>query len=199
MTDQPPTNRRTFFVVLALFFAPLLVAFFLYYGTGWRPMGGTNKGELISPAVPLPEVPLKTAQGGNTDSTLLRKTWTLVYLSQSECNESCQVAVRAMRNVRQLLGKDMSRTAATMLLSGECCEEAFIKTNSDITLVRVDDEAGNKLLASFPVLDGVAALQSGRIFMVDPLGNLMMSYKPGVDPRDIYKDLKKLLGLSHIG
>ena len=46
-------GRRQLVVLAALFFVPLAVAFWLYYGPhGWRPAGGTNKGELIDPARP---------------------------------------------------------------------------------------------------------------------------------------------------
>ena len=46
-----------FLPVCALFFVPLALAFWLYYGgSHWRPAGSTNKGDLIDPAVPLPAV-----------------------------------------------------------------------------------------------------------------------------------------------
>jgi len=42
-------------------------------------------------------------------------------------------------------------------------------------------------------------LLSGRIYLIDPLGNLMMSYSPRSEPKGILSDMKKLLKLSHIG
>jgi hypothetical protein len=63
----------------------------------------------------------------------------------------------------------------------------------------VDNDAGKSLLALFPSIEGGQPLDARRIYMVDPLGNLMMSYAPGTDPRSIYQDIKKLLKLSHIG
>lgn len=195
-------NRRPFFLVLLLFFAPLLVAFALYYGSSWRPTGTTNKGELISPAIALPEADLPTVQGGATGSTFLRKVWTLVYVAENTCATECQQALGAMRNVRQLIGKDMNRTAAALLIAGPsaaCCEQGFTNAYTDITLARTDVSAGTALLAAFPSQEATPAAQAGRIYIVDPLGNLMMSYRAGTDPRSIYQDLKKLLKLSHIG
>ena len=63
MTTPDPAavhrGRRQLVALAALFFVPLAVAFWLYYGAdGWRPGGGTNKGELIDPARPLPAVSL---------------------------------------------------------------------------------------------------------------------------------------------
>jgi hypothetical protein len=63
----------------------------------------------------------------------------------------------------------------------------------------VEGDAGKSLLDLFPADNGVPAAESRRIYIVDPLGNLMMSYAPGADMRWIYQDLKKLLNLSHIG
>ena len=57
--NQRRRGRRQLIFLASLFFVPLLVAFWLYYGgSGWRPAGGTNKGDLINPAVPLPAVAL---------------------------------------------------------------------------------------------------------------------------------------------
>ena len=48
---QRRRGRRQLVFLASLFFVPLLVAFWLYYGgSGWRPAGGTNKGDLINPA-----------------------------------------------------------------------------------------------------------------------------------------------------
>ena len=43
------------------------------------------------------------------------------------------------------------------------------------------------------------ALAAGRLYLVDPLGNLMMSYERGAPVKGLLDDLKKLLNLSHIG
>ena len=42
-------------LLAALFFVPLAIAFWMYYGpTGWRPVGAlASKGDLIEPARPL--------------------------------------------------------------------------------------------------------------------------------------------------
>jgi len=55
------------------------------------------------------------------------------------------------------------------------------------------------LLAVFPTYDGAAPDAAGRSYLVDPLGNLMMSYPADAAPKGMLKDLKRLLRLSHIG
>jgi len=53
---------------------------------------------------------------------------------------------------------------------------------------------GTRLLQEFPT-DG----RPYSVFIVDPLGNLMMSYDSRQNPKGLLEDLQKLLRLSHIG
>ena len=199
-TSNPSSNRKPFFVVLCLFVAPLLLAFALYYGSHWRPTGTTNKGDLITPAIPLPEVTLNKADGAPTDATFLRKTWTLIYVGAGECDAVCRTALINTRNARLLLGKDITRIDRAFLYTGACCDTAYFTAEQQgLIIASLDSDAGQSLLKLFPVRNGVKSLDSKRTYIVDPLGNLMMSYAPGTDARDIYQDLKKLLNLSHIG
>lgn len=194
------SNRKPFFVVLSLFAAPLLLAFAIYYGSNWRPAGTTNKGDLITPAIPLLQVPLNKADGTQTDATFLRNTWTLVFVGAGECDVVCRSALIDMRNARLLLGKDAARIARAFLYSGASCDaNHFAAEQQGLVVASLDGTAGQALLKLFPARNGVNAMDSHRTYIVDPLGNLMMSYAPGTDPREIYQDLKKLLNLSHIG
>lgn len=200
MTSAPPkSSRRTIVLVLFLFAAPLLIAFAVYYGSDWRPSGATNKGELINPAIPLPSVALTGVDTKPVSADFLHKVWTLVYVGDGACDDACRKALANMHLVRQLLGKDMGRTASALLFTGTCCDAALLTVEPALQSARVDDAAGKTLLAAFPAINAQSPLAGKRIYLVDPLGNLMMSYKPGTDPRDIYLDLKKLLELSHIG
>ena len=42
-------------------------------------------------------------------------------------------------------------------------------------------------------------MKTGYLYLVDPLGNVMMSYNPKQSPKDIYSDLTRLLKASKIG
>ena len=42
-------------------------------------------------------------------------------------------------------------------------------------------------------------LQAGGCYLIDPLGNLVMYFLPGLNPKDMVADIKHLLKLSHIG
>ncbi len=55
-------------------------------------------------------------------------------------------------------------------------------------------DGGGEFGRQFPADRG-----DGAVFVVDPLGNLMMRFAPGLPPADMLKDLEKLLKLSRIG
>jgi hypothetical protein len=177
-------SRTQIWILVAVFFAPLALAFLLYYGSGgWRPAGSTNKGELISPARPLPGV---SAWHGK---------WTLVYVGDGRCDERCRAALLLTRQTRLALNADMSRVQRVFLATGNCCDRTYLAAeHPDLDVEPVDNDAGTALLAAFP------DAASGSIYVVDPLGNLMMRHAPSAGlSKDLLEDLRKLLKLSHIG
>ena len=198
-SSQPKSSRRIFFWVLLAFFAPLLLAFIIYYGTGWHPDRMINKGDLVSPAIPLPDIALHKPDGSLLDVHWLQRKWTLVYVGDGACDQVCHDALLITRNIRLLLGKDSVRVQRAFLFTGACCDQSYFSAEQpDLIVARIDDAAGQQLLKLFP-RDAGDPLQSGKIYIIDPLGNLMMSYRHGAEAGDILADLKKLLSLSHIG
>lgn len=196
-----PVERRSralIWLVVVLFFAPLALAFLLYYGGGWRPPGSTNHGELISPPRPLPSVALPTPGGAPLAPETWRGKWTLLYVGDGRCDGRCRAALVLMRQTRLALNKDMTRVQRVFLTTGNCCDRAYLDAeHPGLALALADNDAGAQLLAAFP--DAQPALD-GFIYVIDPLGNLMMRHLPEPPPAEgLLEDLRKLLRLSHIG
>ena len=194
-------GRRQLLALAALFFVPLGVAFWMYYGpAGWRPAGDASKGDLIDPARPLASLALPTLDGAATDAGFLRGKWTMLYVGDGRCDERCRQALYLMRQSRIALNKDMDRVQRVFLVTDRCCDRDFLAgEHPDLLVARVEDPASAALLEPFPSYDGVPVPAAGRIYLVDPLGNLLMSYAPAAPDKALLSDLKKLLRLSHIG
>lgn len=209
MTTTTPTpdarqrrGRRQLLVLAAIFFVPLAVAFWLYYGpSGWRPVGGTNQGDLVDPAVPLPAVSLAQPDAARTAPEFLRGKWTIAYLGDGACDERCRQALYLSRQSRIALNKDMARVQRVFLATGQCCDRTYLQAeHPDLVVALIGDDAGSRaLLAKFPALGGVPAAEAGRLWVVDPLGNLVLSYSGQAPDKALLTDVKKLLRLSHIG
>ena len=201
MSDTPEAkrSRRPAVLVFALFFAPLAAAFALYYFGGWRPSGSTAHGDLVHPARPLPAIVLHDEAGKNLSPQFLAQMWSLVYVGDGQCDTRCRAALADMQRARELLGKDISRVQAVFLVTGHCCDSTLRPVYPKLIMARVDEPNATQLISQFPSYRNIAPSQAGRIYIVDPLGNLMMSYAPDAPSVGIYDDLKKLLELSHIG
>ncbi|MDB6087573.1 MAG: hypothetical protein JWN85_357 [Gammaproteobacteria bacterium] len=199
--DLRARNLRMLAVLAALFLVPLLLAFYMYYATDWRPLKRVNHGTLISPVRPLPLVQLPrvslsesgTPPTGAADE--FRTQWSLVYIGTGNCDEPCRQALYVMRQTRLSLNNNMTRVNRVFLTTGSCCAREFLaKEHAGLIVLDATGAAGMGLLREFP--------HDGRpysVFIVDPLGNLMMSYDARQNPKGLLEDLQKLLRLSHIG
>jgi len=207
MTAPGPENRRQRRVLIGLalmFFAPLALAFYLYYGHGaWHPGGRVNAGDLIDPARPLPALTLPLWESGNTDPDLLKGRWTLLYVAFGTCGQSCRDRLYDTRQVRLALDRDMKRVQRVFIADNGCCDAQFLhEVHPDLIAVRAGAAAA-PLLALLPGLDRITGTDGtaipARVYLIDPLGNLMMSYAAGAKPKGMLQDLKRLLRLSSIG
>jgi hypothetical protein len=189
-------NLRTLALLAGLFLVPLALAFCTYYGSAWRPGRTVNHGELISPPRPLPAaaLPLPPGSAQADAAALLRGQWTLVYIGNGSCTAECREALFVMRSARLALNSDMGRVAQVFLVDAECCSANLAQGYPGVRAFDATGPAAAALLGQFP-----SAAREHTLFVVDPLGNLMMSYDARANSRGLLEDLQKLLRLSHIG
>jgi hypothetical protein len=202
-TAHDRRQRRMLIALALFFFAPLAVSFYLYYGAGgWRPGHRVNRGDLITPARPLPEVVLPLAHAVASDHTkpdFLKNKWTLLYWGSGSCTARCRADLYDTRQVRIALNRDMDRVQRVFVAEGDCCDWAFLDHEHPDLLTVHATAAAAPLLALLPSVDGIDPRAADRIYLIDPLGNLMMSYAPDAKPKGMLEDLKRLLGLSQVG
>ena len=188
-------NLRTVGALAALFLLPLAVSFWMYYGGTWRPAAMTNHGELIQPARPLPRAELRDAAGNVAAANPLEGNWALVYVGGGQCDDACKTALYFMRQTRLSLNNEMTRVSRIFLATGQCCNREFMeREHAGLLVLDATGPEATALLSTFPQTD-----QPQSLFIVDPLGNLVMRYDVREDPKGLLTDLKKLLKLSHIG
>ena len=193
-TPKPGQGRGALIGLAALFFVPLIGAFWLYYIGGWRPAGSTNYGELINPVVTLDSPALVTLEGAPAKLELKEK-WTFVYIADGVCDADCRDALWAMRQTRLLLADDMDRVRRVLIARDECCDTDFLnREHAGLEVLQAVDAAGLGWLDRFPRKEGVH-----YIYIVDLLGNLMMRFDAKENPKGLLSDIEKLLKLSHIG
>ncbi len=185
MSDHRARQRRKLLFLVALFFLPVIASFTLYYATDWRPEAQSAHGELVTPARPLPEV-----------AADLRGKWVLAYVGDGRCDADCQRSLVFARQTRLSLNQEMDRVVRVLFATAECCDQAYLdREHEGLKVIELNDAAaGEALLAVLPPQD-----RQHSLYIIDPLGNLVMRYDTREEPRGLLSDLKKLLRLSHIG
>lgn len=189
------SGRRQLLLVASIFFVPLAAAVALYFSASWRPPIGVQHGELIDPPRPLPEMAFILPDGGIAPADVLRGRWFLVHPIAGTCDQRCLEALADLRQLRLALDKDAPRVQRVLLHDGRCCDAGSPAAEADLLILGVVGPTGAEFRALFPpATDG-----SAGIYIVDPHGNLMMSYPATGVARGLLKDLERLLRLSSIG
>jgi hypothetical protein len=194
MSDPRAKGRRTLLLLAAVFLLPVAVAFTLYYGKLWRPADSASKGQLIEPARPLNVAGLRHPDGTPAAATEVTGKWTLLYIGDGRCDAACERALVFGRQTRLALNNEMTRVQRVFLAAGNCCDtDYFTREQPGLIVLDASSPEAASFLAQFP--DG----REDTLFIVDPLGNLMMRHDASHTTKGLLSDLKKLLKLSHIG
>ena len=125
----------------------------------------------------------------------LRGRWTLVHLVSARCDEACRERIYYTRQIRAALGQDIPRVRRLVLAAdgrGTRGLAGILHQHPQLTVVAAGSDAS--LVRQFP-----GPIAPATVFLVDPLGNLMMRFGPDVEADGILEDLEKLLKLSRIG
>jgi cytochrome oxidase Cu insertion factor (SCO1/SenC/PrrC family) len=192
---QKRDERWKLFAVIAVCAAPMIASYFTYYVI--KPQSRTNYGELIDPrAYPIPpSLGATTLDGKPTALDAYKGKWMMVQISDAECDEACNKRLHDMRQLRLAQGKEMDRIERVWLITDDKPLETMVMREYDGThMLRVKPDAVKSWL---PVDPGTTP--ADHIYMIDPLGNLMMRFPKDADPNKIKKDLAKLLRASRIG
>lgn len=176
---------------MTVMIAPIALSYMLFY---WgAPSGSVNYGELIKIKKALPDVALRKTNGVTFNISQLRGKWIMLVVDSGECGEFCRKKLYYMRQVRLMQKNKMERIERVWLIDDDKIPEAGIKEDFKGTIfINARD---NKLLKEIPA----KISRHDHIYMIDPLGNLMMRFPKDIDPSKMAKDIKRLLKVSQIG
>ncbi|MBB5370537.1 MULTISPECIES: cytochrome C oxidase subunit I [unclassified Janthinobacterium] len=190
------SGRLKLLAVIAVCAFPIVASYLTYYVI--KPTGRNNYGALIDPRLhPIPEAQLNVTELDGKASPLaqFKGKWILLQTGPSDCQDACQKQLFAMQQLRLMQGKEMERIERVWLVTDAQPLETMIMREFDGTnMLRVNSDA---LKAWLPVEAGDRA--QDHLYLIDPLGNLMMRFPKDADPGKVKKDIAKLLKASAIG
>ncbi|MDE2429335.1 MAG: cytochrome c oxidase subunit I [Burkholderiales bacterium] len=197
-SKQTSGGRWKLFLILAVCAAPMIFSYLAYYVI--KPSGRTNYGTILDPRqYPAPVFQAHflgdDANAKNVELSDLKGKWLMLQIDSGACGQYCQTKLYDIRQLRLAQGKEMDRIERVWFVTDNQPIDTLLLREYDGTrILKINPEILKKWL---PVDDGTQI--SDHIYMIDPLGNLMMRYPKNADPNKIKKDIAKLLRASAIG
>jgi hypothetical protein len=187
-------GRWKLFAIILVCASPLIASYLTYYVI--KPEGRTNYGALIDPRQhPMPPLGATTLDGKPADLDAYKGKWIMLQADSGDCAEACRTKLFQQRQLRLIQGKEMDRVERVWLVTDDKPIDTVLLREYDGTRVLRADPA--KLRQWLPVEQGAAV--TDHVYMIDPLGNLMMRFPKNPDPNKMKKDVSKLLRASSIG
>jgi hypothetical protein len=200
-------SKTPLIIILLMSLAPLVAALIVYFIPELRPEGSAAYGELVEPQRPMPnanDLPLMTLDGKPFDLSSLKGKWIMMAADGAACPEACARKLYIIRNTHASQGKHVERLARVWFITDDApVPEKVLEAYKGAVMVRV-----NPVVLQQFLLGGAAgsvtpeqARQglSTPIWVIDPLGNLMLQYPAVADPEMFRKDIRKLIKSSRIG
>ena len=177
------TARKEFWMLLAMFVLPIAFGtLFFYANPNYFSESTVNYGELVRPVI--------ATDGGDIEiagDASLQGIWTMVYVS-SRCDQACEKAVEDMKTIRTLMNADMRRIQRMIII-----KDSSTPTSNDENLIKAR-------VTSEKLTQSLKKYTENAIYLIDPIGNIMLYYEPqNIDIRLVIKDLKRLFKYSRIG
>jgi cytochrome oxidase Cu insertion factor (SCO1/SenC/PrrC family) len=179
-------GRRTLLLIALVTVAPVVASYTIYYL--FPRDSGANYGTLL-PTAPAPAIHGTLADGAAFRLEDLRGRWVLLAVAAGDCSAACERRLYAMRQARTMQGKEQERVVRAWLVTGDAAPSpGLLAQHPGLVVARVADAAA-------ALLPGGA----GALYLIDPLGNLVLRYGEDPDTKGVAKDLSRLLKASRIG
>lgn len=192
-------------LILVISLAPVVFALLAYYvpSLGLRPAGTDNYGALVQPQRPMPDstaLSLTNLDGTPYDLSGLRGQWLLLSADNAVCPESCVRKLFILRNSHASQGKEVERLSRVwFVLDDGAVPAQILDAYKGTHMLRADPGQLAQFLTPDAASETVDNALKGPMWIIDPLGNLMMQFPADADPLKVRDDIRKLLRNSRIG
>lgn len=201
---QARKNKILLLLLLASFVVPFVVGEFAYK-KHWYKGGETNKGQLLQPPLAFAGLQARAADGKVLDAGFAKDSWWMLYVLPADCAAACRNRLFQMRQSPLALGKEGDRLRAVLVLTAPIAAETEALLQKEFSgFLRVETSVAqvDKLMAPA----AANASQAGLLYLMDPMGWIMLTYPPEADEKtsiikaeDALDDLRKMLKNSRIG
>ena len=191
-------NPYTVWFVVIAFVAPVVLAYVMFFFVEVKSF--VNHGEILNPIVHISSFKLTDEANKIIPKAELTYKWRLISFVGKGCDRACENRLYDTRQIHTSLGKDQHRLIR-MFIHLEPAGEALVKlidaTHENVIHVNGDVNTIKEVLG-INIRDD-ASITNNEIYIMDPMGNVMMRFTQDQPNKELLFDLKKLLKASQIG
>jgi hypothetical protein len=200
-------SKTPLIIIMLMSLAPVVAALLVYFNPELRPEGSAAYGELVQPQRPMPtakDLPLTMLDGKPFDLSSLKGKWIMMAADGAACPDACARKLYIIRNTHASQGKHVERLARVWFITDDApVPEKVLEAYKGAIMVRVNPVVLQQfLLGGAPSSVTPEQARQGLstpIWVIDPLGNLMLQYPAVADPEMFRKDIRMLIKTSRIG
>lgn len=188
-------------LLASLFLFPMAAAYILFYAD-FRPSSGASYGQLVQPVKPIKDAQMQTLDGQVFRFSDLRRKWTMLYVGNAYCDEACENNLYKIHQIRLAQGKNIGRVNSVYIVPADMPQSEAAKIGDlypGILILLARQKEFSDLVDQLYNETETALQNTDRVYIVDPIGNVMLMYPAEADPSGIKKDLTRLLKVSQIG
>lgn len=195
--SQRNMGRYMLFLMVFTFVIPIGAAYWLFS------IGGTdikvNKGEFVTSGVQILDMGLTNLDGAAATEKDLFGHWHMMFYMNSDCNKACEEKIYTLRQIKTSFHKESDRIENILIHFDKNINPEFsnkIETHyAKFNRYFADRETFNQVLG----FNGNQLIDKEIVFIIDPIGNVILRYGKESTAKDIISDMKRLLKASQIG
>ncbi|AOE48998.1 hypothetical protein [Kangiella sediminilitoris] len=162
---QRKSNRRVVSALVLLFAAPVILAYIAHY-MGWFNIATQNNGKLLeSPYPHFEQFEWSSASGDPLHFRDFETLWWWVYIPQSDdCGNTCEMTIKWLTRTHVTLGKEAEKLKRLVVFPSEVNYQDKVEDADKIVLARGSAK------------NSETELERGKVYLMDPHGNIFMQY-----------------------
>lgn len=191
-------NPYTVWFVVLSFIAPVALAYIMFFFVDVQSF--VNHGEILNPIIHISSFELKDENDEIIPEQELTYKWRLISFVGKDCNQQCETRLFDTRQIHTSLGKDQHRLIRMFVHlepAGKSLSTLITETHPSAT--QVNGDAAVIINALGDNIRENVSITNNEIYIMDPMGNVMMRFTQDQPNKEFLYDLKKLLKASQIG
>ncbi|GGC93299.1 hypothetical protein [Halopseudomonas salina] len=187
-----PRGQLKLLAIVAIVLGPILLAGLMAkLGVG-IPDSQTNRSDLIEPAISVDDWQLDIEPVG------YGAPWRLLVTSTGDCEATCMELVHEARQINVALGREAGRVEHVIALSTPATGALLERLEREyprLQQANLVPDAYDSSLTAHPV----EWREGAQLWLIDPLGRVVLHQAPDEPGKQLLDDLKHLLKVSKVG